>query len=47
MLQHPAAAKRQAKKDAEAIEQMDKEKISKDAMAKARGKDTWDLYDFA
>ena len=47
MYQHPAAFKRQAKKDAAAIEQSDKEKAAKEAMKKARGKDTWDSQDFA
>lgn len=47
MYQHPSAFKRQAKKDAAAIEKGDKEKAAREAMKKARGKDTWDSYDFA
>ena len=45
--QHPSAAKRQAQKDAAGIEQAGKEKAARDAMQKARGKDTWDVQDFA
>lgn len=48
MYQHPAAMRRQAKKDAKNIEQAGKEKIARDAMKKVRGrKDTWDTYEFA
>lgn len=46
-LQHPSAAERQAKKDMQAVDQAKKEQTALDAMRKARGKDTWDLYDFA
>ncbi len=45
--QHPSAVTRQAAKDAAASEKKDKEQKAKDAMMAARGKDTWDLYDFA
>lgn len=44
--QHPSAAQRQMDKDNAAIEQGDKEKHARQAMAKARGKDTWDINDF-
>ena len=45
--QHPSMVKRQAKKDAEAQKQFDAEKKALDAMKAARGKDTWDVYDFS
>lgn len=45
--QHPSAAKRQAKKDAAAVEQAGKEQAAREAMKKASGKDTWDKEDFA
>ena len=47
MHQHPSAAKRQAAKDAKDLEQANKEKAAKEAMKSARGKDTWDTYEFA
>ena len=42
MVQHPSAAKRQAKKDAAELEQIDREKTAKAAMKAARGKGSWD-----
>lgn len=56
--QHPAAAKKQAKKDAEALDKARKEKIARDMMKKVRGRgrtDTdpkstdaiWQTYEFA
>ena len=45
--QHPSAFKRAQKKMDAAKEQQSKEEHAKEAMKKARGKDTWDQYDFA
>ena len=56
--QHPTAAKKQAKKDAEALEKASKEKIARDMMKKVRGRGRtstdpksedaiWQTYEFA
>ena len=47
MQQHPAAAKKQMKKNAAALDQANREGQAAAAMRNARGKDTWDIQDFA
>ena len=44
--QHPAKFKREQRKQTELEDQLNKEKAAKEAMRRARGKDTWDVQDF-
>lgn len=44
--QHPAKFRREQRKQTELEDQLNREKAAKEAMLKARGKDTWDMVDF-